>query len=214
MSHDDADKRKSDPFLQQAYGLKDLEAAMSFYDQWAEQYDDQMEQKLGYVAPRLMAESLAAYVSDKSTPVLDVGCGTGLTSQYLSDLGFQLFDGIDITPRMLERARERGIYRSLIEADVTQPLDLESSSYEAIISSGTFTLGHVGCEAIPELVRVLKSGGYLGCTIHENLWTDAGFEQTFREFQDRETLRAVAKTPGEFFKGLGETALYCVFQKA
>ena len=145
MSDDRPDQRKSDPFLQQAYGLKDLEAAMSFYDQWAEQYDDQMEQKLGYIAPRFMAERLAAFVADKSTPVLDVGCGTGLTSQYLSGLGFEHFDGIDITPRMLERARERGIYRTLTEADVTQPLDLASGSYDAIISSGTFTLGHVGC---------------------------------------------------------------------
>ena len=213
MSNNNPDKRHSDPFLQQAYGLKDLNAAMSFYDEWAEQYDDQMEQKLGYIAPKFMAERLAAFVADKSTPVLDVGCGTGLTSQYLSDLGFQHFDGIDITPRMLERAGERGIYRTLTEADVTQPLDLEPDSYDAIISSGTFTLGHVGSEAIPELVRVLSSGGHLGCTIHKNLWTNAGFKEAFAKFQDQKVIRVVEKTPGEFFKGLGETALYCVFQK-
>lgn len=213
MTNNTPDQRKSDPFLQQAYGLKDLSSAMAFYEQWAAQYDDQMEQKLGYVAPRLMAERLATFVPDKSSAILDVGCGTGLTSQYLSNLGFQNFDGVDITPRMLERAGERGIYRKLIEADITQTLDLESSSYDAIISSGTFTLGHVGCEAIPELVRLLKSGGYFGCTIHKDLWTNAGFEQAFAELQDQGAIRTVDNVSGEFFEGLGETALYCVFQK-
>ena len=91
-----------------------------------------------------MAEHLSAFVSDKSIPVLDVGCGTGLTSHYLSDLGFQRFEGIDITPSMLERASARGIDRKLTEADITKPLDLATGSYEAIISSGAFTLGPVG----------------------------------------------------------------------
>lgn len=129
-----------------------------------------------------MAEHLSAFVSDKSIPVLDVGCGTGLTSHYLSDLGFQRFEGIDITPSMLERASARGIDRKLTEADITKPLDLATGSYEAIISSGAFTLGPVGCEAITELVRGLSRGGHLGCSIHKNLWTKAGFEQAFSEF--------------------------------
>ncbi|MGI9522650.1 MAG: hypothetical protein ACR2PG_13480, partial [Hyphomicrobiaceae bacterium] len=104
-------------------------------------------------------------------------------------------------------------YRRLIEADITEPLDLMSSSYDAIISSGTFTLGHVGCEPIPELVRVLSSGGFFGCTVHTDLWTVGGFEKKFIELQGRGLIRTVERTTGEFFAGLGETALYCVFQK-
>ena len=65
MTSDDQSER-SGRFLDEAYGLKDLQDVMSFYDDWAEDYDDQMEQKLGYVAPRVMAERLAAHLSEKS----------------------------------------------------------------------------------------------------------------------------------------------------
>jgi predicted TPR repeat methyltransferase len=139
-------------FLSGAYGLDGLEDAMAFYDTWADEYDEQMEGRLNYVAPRECAEHLADYVKDRSSAILDVGCGTGLTSHYLKELGFSVFDGIDITPAMLERSAERGIYRNLIEADITKPLSLEDGAYDAAISSGTFTLGHVGAEPQDRLI--------------------------------------------------------------
>lgn len=141
--------------------------------------------KLGYIAPRLLAEWLTAHVSDKSTPLVGVEFGTSLTSQYLADLGFQKFDGIDITACMLVRDNERGIYCKLSNADATNHPDIEPFSCSAVISSSTFALGHVGCDAIPELVSVLSSNGHFACTLHEDVWSNAGFEQTFSDFEDR-----------------------------
>ena len=205
------DPRSEDAFLKGAYGLTDLASAMAFYSEWAGDYDDRMESVLGYVAPRLMADMFADVVS--SGEVLDVGCGTGLTSHYLAARGLRTFDGVDLNPQMLDRARGRGIYRDLIEADITKPIDLPTAAYDGIISSGVFTLGHVGPEPIPEMVRVLKPGGILGCTVHREIWAKDGFQDRFTDFEADGVLETMTRTPGEFFTGYGETAYYCLFRK-
>lgn len=205
--------RSPEAFLDQAYGLHSLADAMAFYSDWAEDYDDQMEQQLGYVAPRLMAERVAAWMPERSAAVLDVGCGTGLTGQYLFGLGFETIDGIDFNPNMIAKARERGIYRRLVEADITRPLEIEDAAYDAIMSSGTFTIGHVGSEPLDEIQRILKPGGVFGCTIHTDIWEPKGFNAKFAAFEAAGLLDPVDRVEGEFFTGLGRKALYCVFRK-
>ena len=207
------DPRSEDAFLSGAYGLTDLTSAMAFYSEWAGEYDDRMERVLGYVAPRVMADLFAGQMPDRSAAVLDVGCGTGLTSRYLTGHGFDTIDGVDFNSEMLERARARAIYRNLLHADITQPIALPAAGYDGIISSGTFTLGHVGAEPIPELVRLLRPGGVLGCSIHRDIWTPAGFEERFRRLETDGILHSLAKKPGEFFTGYGDTAFYCLFRK-
>lgn len=206
--------KKPDNFLDQAYGLKDLADAMSFYESWAGDYDAEMEGRLNYVAPRHCAEHFSEFVEDTSAAILDAGCGTGLTSLYLSELGFTTFDGIDITPAMLERSKERGIYRRLIEADLTQPLLLADASYDAAISSGTFTQGHVGPQPIVEIFRVLKPGSIFACTIHRDIWEPQGFAEAFGALEASGTIETVDMKTGHFFTHLEPTAKYCVFRKA
>lgn len=208
-----ADERLNDAFLTGAYGLGGLDDALKFYAEWADRYDERMEDRLGYVAPRVMAERLAAHLDDRSAAVLDVGCGTGLTCQYLAEHGFTTFDGIDITPAMIVKSRERGIYRDLYQADITEPLDMPDATYDAAISSGTFTLGHVGAEPIPEIVRVLKPGALFACSIHTDIWRAKGFEARFAALEAAGAMRRVDVYIDEFFTGLGKTAMYCIFER-
>lgn len=208
------DTRSEDEFLAGAYGLTDLASAMAFYTDWAGDYDDRMERVLGYVAPRLMADLFASRMDNSEGLVLDIGCGTGLTNQYLLQHGFKTVDGVDFNPEMLERAMTRAIYRNLIQADITQPINLPSGSYDGIISSGTFTLGHVGSQPIPELVRLLKPGGLLGCSIHKEIWARDGFEERFAALAADGALEVIDRQSGEFFTGYGETAFYCMFRKS
>ena len=212
-SHPKPENPASRAFLEQAYNLKTLEDAMSFYDQWADDYDEQMEAGLGYVAPKRLAEKLAGHLEDKSAYVLDVGCGTGLTSRYLSDLGFSRIDGIDINASMLDVARQRRIFMDLFEADITQDLEIGSGRYGAIISTGTFTLGHVGADALDELIRVLKPQGLLACTIHKDVFGPLGFREAFERFEQHETLEQVERTADQYFRDGPPDGLYCLYRK-
>jgi len=145
--------------LEDAYRLATPEEAARHYDRWSETYDDRFGQGWGYVAPREIARVYLSRSPGGRAPVLDVGAGTGLVARTLADEGGDApVDGVDISPGMLARARAKGIYRDLIEADLTKPLPMPDAAYGGFVSCGTFTHGHVGPEALPELLRVARPG--------------------------------------------------------
>ena len=135
-----------DDLIRGAYAIEDQDDAKAFYSLWADDYDDHMVEKLGYVSPSIVADLLFSHLDGDPGAVLDVGCGTGLTGQALAERGAQTIDGIDLSAEMLEKAASRGIYRHLSQADLTRPLAIRDGCYNALVSSGTFTHGHVGPE--------------------------------------------------------------------
>ncbi|MEM7121001.1 MAG: class I SAM-dependent methyltransferase [Pseudomonadota bacterium] len=204
----------TDAFVKGAYALDGTEAAKAFYSEWSDAYEDRMVGDLGYVGPDRISRMLAAHLEDVSTPVLDIGCGTGLTSVHLAEQGFRAIDGIDITPAMLERAKARGIYRKLIRADLNEPLALDDGSYGAAVSSGTFTCGHVGPEPLPEIMRVLRSGGLMAITIHKDLWEARGFKAMLDRFENDAAIALIEHLLDEVFRGEGPAVHYLVYRKA
>jgi len=200
-------------FLDEAYSLDSESEAIAFYDRWAQEYDAQVERGLHYVAPRELAEALSRHHAPSEASVLDVGCGTGLTGSCLRELGFSTIDGLDLSAAMLEKAREKGVYRNLMEADLNAPLSLDNAAYAAVVCSGTFTRGHVGPGPIDELLRVLVPGGFFACTVHGKVWDTMGFAAKFTELRDAGTLRSLEQRMSEYFEGQEKIAWYCVLQK-
>jgi predicted TPR repeat methyltransferase len=66
-----------DSFFDKVYGPMDSGETRDFYDAWSGQYEADVAEA-GYATPRRAAAALALALSDKSLPVLDFGCGTGL----------------------------------------------------------------------------------------------------------------------------------------
>ncbi|MBE3001029.1 class I SAM-dependent methyltransferase [Nocardiopsis sp. HNM0947] len=162
--------------LDRIYSLKNPAEAEGAYDEWAETYEHDTTEGLGYVAPQRAAELLRDLLPDNPrAEVLDAGCGTGLVGQSLSGLGLEVVDGIDLSTAMLDRARDKGAYRNLDKADMTRRLSIADDSYDAVICVGTFTEGHVGPEGIDELVRVARPGAPLVLTITDAVWESEGF---------------------------------------
>ena len=101
-------------FLSNAYTLGGPEAVTEFYQDWAASYDAEIEQN-GYATPRRCAKALGALASDLDAPVLDLGCGTGLSGLALRAAGFTCIDGVDVSAAMLEQARSReGVYHGYL----------------------------------------------------------------------------------------------------
>ena len=206
----DVDK---DGFVVRAYGLEGLDQTRDLYREWAQTYDDHMVGELGYVAPDLVPRKLAARLDDRSAPILDIGCGTGLTSIFLAERGFTNIDGIDITPEMIVRARARGIYRGLFRADLLAALPMADGTYGGAVSSGTFTHGHVGPEPLGEIARILRPGGLLTCSIHQEVWEEKGFRAAFEKLEAAGQLEEVAIERDVLFTGQDPVGLYCTYRK-
>ena len=157
--------------LDKAYEINSPAGARQMYGDWASTYEESFAQAWGYIAPREIATILRAEVAT-GAEILDVGAGTGLVAEHLRGL---TVDALDVTPEMLEVARPKGLYRSLILADLTKSLDIPDQSYDAVISCGTFTHGHVGPECLPELLRVTRPGAVFACGTIGPVLDNAGF---------------------------------------
>lgn len=199
-------------FVNEAYALNDKESILAFYRKWAGEYDEQMA-STGYISPRDIARMLADHLPEREAEILDIGCGTGLTGHEVAAYGFTALDGMDISGEMVAVARSRDIYRRLLVGDLNQPLAIPDESYAAVISSGTFTHGHVGPEPLPEIFRTLKPNGILACTVHFDLWHSRGFDAKFAELMTHGVADCVALTEGPYFDGGDNEGWFCVYRK-
>ncbi len=200
-------------FVAEAYSLEDKDSMVDFYKKWADDYDRQMLDNLNYLSPTLIAQILIKYLDNKDGRILDIGCGTGLTSILLHQQGYAPIDGLDFSADMLRVADERKIYNRMIEADLNLPLTIEDNQYDAAISSGTFTHGHVGPEPLDEIFRILKPGGLLACTVHLDLWQSRGFEAKFQALLDSGAISCLYREKDCFYEGGELEGWFSVYQK-
>ncbi|OAA80049.1 Methyltransferase domain-containing protein [Akanthomyces lecanii RCEF 1005] len=167
--------------LQQSLSASSVAETLATYDEWAGAYDADVQSQ-GYIAPELASEYVARYLSSSGASmadarILDAGCGTGLVGQHLARRGARHIDGVDLSPRMLDVARQHaGVYKALTAADLGQRLDVASGSYNVLTCVGTLTQGHVGPDALDELRRVVKAGGIMVVTVRDSVWRRNGYE--------------------------------------
>ncbi len=97
-------------FLDKTYKTSGDDAMQALYDDWADSYEAEVGEN-GYATPARLARALAQLSQDKSQPILDYGCGTGLSGQALAEEGFATIDGMDPSTGMLAQCRKRGCRR-------------------------------------------------------------------------------------------------------
>ena len=145
--------------------------ARSVYAEWATTYDRDVFSTLKVTGTNTIADLLHKHTTDiQSARVLDAGCGTGAVAARLKRHGFDLIDGVDLSPDMLKLAKAKNLYRTLIEANLNQPFGLPQAPYTAIVSAGTFTTGHVGADGFRYLFDHLQQHGLMACVIANPVW--------------------------------------------
>ncbi|MDE2445532.1 MAG: class I SAM-dependent methyltransferase [Alphaproteobacteria bacterium] len=190
--------------LAKAYHASTRETLVKTYDQWADQYDADM-QGIGYIHPAVMAGLVARCVLDAKAAILDAGVGTGTIGHLLHILGYSNLLGVDMSAGMLAKARARGIFADLRQGVLGETLDFETASMQAIVSSGTFTLGHAPASSFDELTRILQPGGHLIFTVGCVVWHEAGFAAKLAELVKAGVLSPIASTAPYYTMPLSKT---------
>tara|TARA_B100000686_G_C16790592_1_gene978420 strand:+ start:2247 stop:3248 length:1002 start_codon:yes stop_codon:yes gene_type:complete len=207
-------KRSTDDLRQRSYNINNPEEARDLYRDWASSYDQHLVKDSGYVAPTLIAQMLSVAEVDHNVQVLDVGCGTGLVGACLSKLGFTHLDGLDFSSEMLEKARKKGIYRELIQADLNEPLDFIQSTYGAAISCGTFGhTGHADASALGRIAPLLKPSAIFACTITPAMWDDRDFARTLEDLRLNSLLEIRKVYERGFYDGSKPDGHFCILQR-
>jgi predicted TPR repeat methyltransferase len=110
------------------------EYVRTMFDSYAERFEAHLIE-LGYRIPGLIRRHVIEFAAVANIgPVLDLGCGTGLVALALSDLPVGPFAGIDLSPRMLDQARAKGLYAILREARLPAALHEDTAHWRLILA--------------------------------------------------------------------------------
>lgn len=194
------------------YEAESAEDLAEAYQQWAELYDRDTCQTMGYVGPEAAAAMLDQHLDSKACQVLDAGCGTGLVGKILNHLGYAHVDGMDFSNDMLAEAKKKNVYRRLMQDDLNDRLAIADNTYDAAICVGTFTYAHVGPDAFNELVRVTRPGGTICFTIRDGAYQDYDYRREMLQLEARDAWELQEMQEKDYLIHEKVTAKFCTYK--
>jgi ubiquinone/menaquinone biosynthesis C-methylase UbiE len=134
-----------------------------FWDRVARNYDKRSEKKTASLLATI--EKIKGHLEPEDR-VLDFGCGTG--EKALGVAGrVQTVHGIDLSPKMIEKASAKATARGLDNARFsrTDPFDatLEPGSYDAVMAFYVLHLVDDPAQLLGRIGELLRPGGRLIC---------------------------------------------------
>jgi predicted TPR repeat methyltransferase len=142
----------------------------ALFDQYAPKFETAVVDDLGYRGPALLFKAVLAARAAARKPAffkraIDLGCGTGLAATAFAREVDHLA-GIDLSPRMIERARATGLYAELEVAEMVEGLrGKPDGSADLILAADAFVYLADLAPVLGEASRALAAGGLLAFTV-------------------------------------------------
>ena len=135
------------------------------FDGYAETFDDHLVGKLQYRTPEALWGAVQAALAERrDLDVLDLGCGTGLCGALFKPLSRTLA-GVDLSPKMVAKARARAVYDELETGELTDALSKREGALDVVLASDVFN--YVGdLDVVFRMVaRALRPAGLLAFSV-------------------------------------------------
>jgi predicted TPR repeat methyltransferase len=184
-----SNKDKGKRLLENAYNLATPADNVVFYREFSATYDDVFAGALGFALPQIVTRVFRDHALTTNKPIADLGCGTGLVGVELAPK-FTPIDGLDISAEMLASAKAKGVYRNLIQVDLTKTVEPTGPKYGAVLSSGTLTHGHLGPDAIDTMILLGKPNCLFVLSVNKAHFETHGFGKKFRTLQSEGAITA------------------------
>ena len=186
--------------LGQSYKLDSVEDTQSYYSDWAATYDAEVIAN-GYATPKRCADALASVTDNKNINILDIGCGTGISGNILSETGFTQIDGCDINPEMLKIADTRKIYQDLWLSNIENPFPFDTGKYDAITAVGVIGAGAAPLILFHQAISKLTIGGLFVFSFNDHTLEDPSYEAAVNNEIENKHFEIVFKKYGPHLPG-------------
>ena len=197
----------TDGFLKKVYGLQGKRAVQEYYDKWAETYDAEVSAN-GYATPARCAAALRSTGLSLDAPILDMGCGTGLSGVALAAEGFSVIDGCDLSSGMLDHARARGLYRHLFLSGETPP-----DSYDVVAAVGVIGPGAAPASLFGTCLDLLRPGGRLVFSYNDHALEIPEYPATLAAARERGTVRTLFEERGDHLPEIDVKSTVYILEK-
>ena len=198
--------------LNRAYTVKTPEESKELYQGWAEGYEAEVAEN-GYISPQRCAEALAKHAASPWAPIMDLGCGTGISGLALKAAGFECIDGYDFSQAMLDQAAPKKIYRSLNIADMSKPLEISEGIYENAAAIGCITPEYMPATVLDEILSKLPQGGCQVFSVNDRSAADGSILGRINTLIDCGVAELVFKEHGDHMPGIGLKSTVYVLKK-
>lgn len=140
------------------------------FDQYADHFDTHLQEQLAYQVPQLLQAALQDLQIGQNrqlTHAIDLGCGTGLCGNFLAAIATRV-TGVDLSEKMLAKARARAVYDDLVCDDILHYLEQQSNTADLMIAADVLVyLGDLEC--LFALFRDrLQAGSYVAFSVEES----------------------------------------------
>jgi predicted TPR repeat methyltransferase len=131
----------------------------ALFDQYAGHFDRHLTEVLAYRTPGLVGAALARHLAATGLDTVDLGCGTGLCAPFLRPLSRSLA-GVDLSGKMLDRARETGLYDELACADIGDFLAPRANAFDLVVAADVLVYFGDLAALFAQVRAVLRPGGW------------------------------------------------------
>ena len=100
---------------------------------------------------------------------------------------------------MLNKAKEKDVYREFYEMDMEKTLDFPDDSFDAVVCAGVLTYSHAPAKSLYELVRVTKPGGHILYSLRTDAFESMGFEGITYELESERKWQLIEKKGHQSF---------------
>jgi predicted TPR repeat methyltransferase len=175
-----------------------VEYVTGLFDQYAEAFDEHLVETLEYRTPALLVGAVRERIAGAALDVLDLGCGTGLCGPLLRPMARRLV-GVDLSPKMLEKARRRAVYDELACDELVAYLGTAARAFDVAIAADVFV--YIGdLQAVfGGVAATLRPGGVFAFSVEATGAGDAAdyrLQSTHRFAHSLDYLRRLAAQAG------------------
>ena len=145
-----------------------------YYDDWSTTYDQTLL-SWRYRAPKKSSLIVKNYLRHKPKNILDLACGTGFFAEEIKKIyPKSLIDGVDLSKKILAKAKSKNIYNKLICFNFDKKFSLKKK-YDLISCIGALTYTKDSKKLFSNIYNNTNFNGYFVFTHRVDLWKKSEF---------------------------------------